>query len=113
MKQDDAFPILTELENTHPIMRVGAFVIACGLIFFLWAIPAKDGDPFEGFLVGAFIGPCFLYCYAGVSNPITKTLLGLGLLFAPLALLSDMDSPIDARLKGDTSNPNYWRQNKK
>src|SRR5476651_911780 len=35
------------------IMRVGAFVIACGLIFFLWAIPAKDGDPFEGFLVGA------------------------------------------------------------
>ena len=25
----------------------------------------------------------FLYCYAGVSNPITKTFLGLGLLFAP------------------------------
>ena len=112
MKHDDAFPTLTDLENTDPLMRVGAFIFGCCAIFLLLVLPAKD-NAFQGFFIAFFIGPSFLLCYAGVANPVRKTLLGLSLIFAPLALIPDLDSPIDAHLKGDTSNPNYWRNKKK
>jgi hypothetical protein len=75
-------------------------------------------DALGAFFGSAFIIPAFVYCYAGVTRPVKKTLiaaigaLGVGASAIGGSYPRNMGSPVEGHLDADPTNPNTARYHK-
>ena len=105
-----------EMQERSPgVPRVIAGLLGCLLICMVCFRTYFALDALGAFFCALAIVPCFVYCYAGVTNPLTKTIGvvagGLGIAAGAIggSYPKDMGTSIDARLDLDPTNPNYPR----